>query len=73
MGLIIHLCGSVNAKKIEVVVTVVRLVLEVLVIAGVVATIKKAGGGAERAAPPPQCKSSIDSAIPLLGNTLPAS
>ena len=41
MGLIIHLCGSVNAKKIEVVVTVVRLVLEVLVIAGVVATITK--------------------------------
>ena len=37
MGLIIHLCGSVNAKKIVVVVSVVRLVLEVLLMAGVVA------------------------------------
>ena len=27
MGLIIHLCGSVNAKKIVVVVSVVRLVV----------------------------------------------
>ena len=27
VGLIIHLCGSVNAKKIVVVVTVVRLVV----------------------------------------------
>ena len=46
MGLITHLCVKVNAKKIVVAVTVVRPVLEVLVIAGVVATIKKAGGGA---------------------------
>ena len=63
MGLIIHLCGTVNvnAKKIVVVVTVVRLVLEVLVMAGVVATLKKARGGTGEGAPPlPQCKSSID-------------
>ena len=34
-------------------------------------TTKKAGGGAgEGAAPPQQSKSSMDSAIPLLGNTL---
>ena len=65
------LCGSVNAKNIVVVETVVRLVLEVLVIAGVVATIKKAGGGVgEGAAPPPRCESSMDSAILLLGNTI---
>ena len=51
--------------------------IEVLVIVGVVdgsGNYEKVGGGAgEGAAPPPQCKSSIDSAIPLLGNTLPAS
>ena len=50
-------CTS-NAKKIVVVVTVVRLVLEVLVIAGVVATIKKSGRrcGKGRASPAMQIK-----------------
>ena len=49
MGLIIHLCGSVNAKKIVVVVSVARLVLEVLAIAGVTSG-RGCGGG--RSAPP---------------------
>ena len=72
MGLITNLCGGVNAKKIVVVVTVVRLVSEVLVIAGVVATIEKAGGGAGEGghSASPAMQISMDSTIPLLGNTL---
>ena len=51
MGLITQLCVNVNAKKIVVVVAVVRPVLEALAIAGVVvvATIKKREGVRGRA------------------------